>query len=63
VTNKAAKVYGPYHEGLQWRLIVLDGNARKALVYTTEAQALTVREGLLTALDTRKNRTIGDVVD
>lgn len=63
VTLNAAKVYGPYHEGSQWRLVVLEGSARKALVYTTEEEALTVRTRLRSALSERELRTIGEVID
>ncbi len=61
--SKAAKVYGPYREGAQWRLVVLDGKARKALVYVTEAEALSVRASLLVALEPHQSMTIGAAVE
>ena len=59
---KLAKVLGPYRNGDKWRLVIKEGDARKSVVYDTEAEALTVRENLLTALEDRSQRTIGDAV-
>ena len=58
-----AKVLGPYRNGDKWRLVIKEGDTRKSLVYATEEEALTVRRDLLTALDERGSRTIGDAVE
>lgn len=63
VTGNAAKVYGPYRDATQWRLVLLDGKVRKAFLYATEAEALRMRESLRAALAEHSQRTIGDVVD
>lgn len=63
VISKPTKVYGPYCDGSQWRLVVLDGGTRKAFVYPTESAACEVRDSLSKALDNRASKGIGETVD
>ena len=62
-TSEAARVLGPYPNGQKWRLVVKEGKARKSLVFDTREQAESVRSDLLTALDDRACRQIGDTID
>lgn len=59
---KLAKVLGPYQEGGKWRLVVKDGETRKSLWFTSELEAVKVRTSLLSALEDRGSRTIGEAV-
>jgi integrase len=43
--------------------VVKEGETRKAFVYATEQEALTVRENLLSSLKVRQARTIGQVAE
>lgn len=63
--TKIARVLGPYHEASRgkWRLVVKEGEVRKSLWYASELEAIAVRDKLLTALEDRGSRTIGDAVD
>jgi hypothetical protein len=48
--QKSARVLGPYRNGDKWRLVVLDGGSRKAVVAETHEAALALRDDLQGAL-------------
>ena len=48
--QKSARVLGPYKNGDKWRLVVLDGGSRKAVVAETHEAALALRDDLQGAL-------------
>ena len=48
--QKSARVLGPYKNGEKWRLVVLDGGSRKAMVADTHEAALALRKDLQGAL-------------
>ncbi|MFO0623956.1 MAG: tyrosine-type recombinase/integrase [Polyangia bacterium] len=48
--QKSARVLGPYKNGEKWRLVVLDGESRKAMVADTHETALALRKDLQGAL-------------
>ena len=61
--SESARVLGPYPNGQKWRLVVKEGTRRKSMVFDTREQAEGVRGSLLTALEDRGCRAIGDTVD
>lgn len=61
--SESARVLGPYPNGQKWRLVVKEGTRRKSMVFDTREQAEGVRGSLLTALEDRACRAIGDTVD
>lgn len=60
---RRARVLGPYANGSKWRLVLLDGTARKALVADTEEKALALKASLEQELQARAGRTVGDLVE
>lgn len=58
-----ARVLGPYRNGAKWRLVVLDGSARKSLLAETEEQAVALRRELETAITAHRGRTVAEVAD
>ena len=50
MAKSSARVLGPYKNGDKWRLVVIEGPARKSIVVDSLENALAVREELATAL-------------
>ena len=59
----SARVHGPYPEGDRWRLIVVEGSARKSLKVTTLEEAERLRAELLKQIQTQSVRTVGEAVE
>ena len=60
--SESAKVLGPYGNGTKWRLVIKEGQGRKSVVFSTEQEALAVRQRLLANIEERGVRTIGEAV-
>ena len=60
---KTARVLGPYKNGNKWRLVLLDGAQRKAMVADTLEAALALRTDLSSQLDRHAGRRLGDALD
>jgi site-specific recombinase XerD len=58
----AARVLGPYANGEKWRLVLLDGTSRKALVADSYEAALKLRDDLLHQLKAHVSRTFGEAL-
>jgi integrase len=50
MAKSSARVLGPYKNGDKWRLVVIEGSARKSIVVDSVENALAVREELTAAL-------------
>ncbi|MFO0574306.1 MAG: tyrosine-type recombinase/integrase [Polyangia bacterium] len=61
--RRKARVLGPYVNGDKWRLVVLDGTARKSLVAETEEKALALKAELEQALTARAVRSISEALE
>lgn len=60
--KSAARVLGPYANGEKWRLVLLDGASRKALVADSYEAALKLRDDLIHQLKTHVTRTFGEAL-
>lgn len=61
--KSVARVLGPYPNGPKWRLVLLDGASRKALLADTREAALKLRENLLGQIKSHTYRTIGEALE
>ena len=59
----SARVHGPYPEGSRWRLIVVEGSARKSIKVTSLEEAERLRAELLDQIQTQSVRTIGSAIE
>jgi len=55
-------VYGPYADGGKWRLIVTDGDERKASKTDTYKRAVELRDSMLEEINRRTSRTFREAV-
>lgn len=60
--KSAARVLGPYVNGDKWRLVLLDGAARKSLVADTHEGALKLRDDLLREIAAHVYRTFEEAL-
>jgi integrase len=60
---KTARVLGPYKNGNKWRLVLLDGVQRKAMVADSLEAALALRADLAGQLERHAGRRFGDALD
>ena len=61
--RSSARVLGPYPNGDKWRLVVIDGAARKSVVVDSYERALSTRDDLQTALLDKSGRLFGEALD
>lgn len=61
--KSAARVLGPYRNADKWRLVVIEGPARKSIVVDSIESALAVREELAAALKKQTAPLIVDLLD
>lgn len=61
--KSAARVLGPYRNGDKWRLVVIEGPARKSLVVDSVESALAVREELAAALKKQTAPQLCELLD
>lgn len=61
--SAAARVHGPYPEGNRWRLVVVEGTARKSIKVATREEADRLRSELVKELLSPSVRTVGSAVD
>ena len=59
----SARVHGPYPEGDRWRLIVVEGAARKSIKVTSLEEAERLRTELLKQIQTQSIRTVGEAIE
>lgn len=55
-------IYGPYADGGKWRLIVTDGDERKAIKTDTYKRAVELRDSMLEEIKRRTSRTFQEAV-
>ena len=60
--TQSVKVSPPYPNGNKWRLIVWEDGKRTAKLFADRETALRVRERLLSELDGRSSKTVGEAV-
>lgn len=61
--KKPARVLGPYRNGEKWRLVILDGSSRKAVVTESHDAALLLREDLQGLIKKPVQRTFAEALD
>ena len=61
--QKSARVLGPYRNGDKWRLVILDGGSRKAVVAETHEAAMALRDDLRGALKKHSARLFAQSLD
>ena len=62
-TTAGARVLGPYRSGTKWRLVLLQGQARKALVADSYESAIALRGSLLSTLQEHASRSFSDALE
>ena len=62
-TTSDARVLGPYRSGCKWRLVLLQGQARKALVADSYESAIALRDSLLSTLEEHASRSFSDAIE
>lgn len=63
MSRSSARVLGPYTNGDKWRLVVLEGGARKSVVIDSYERALSTRDDLMAALKTKTGPLFGEALD
>ena len=63
MAKSAARVLGPYRNGDKWRLVVIEGPARKSIVVDSVENALAVREELAAALKKQTAPQLTELLD
>ena len=61
--RSTARVLGPYANGDKWRLVVLEGAARKSVVIDSYERALSTREDLMAALKQKTGRSFAEAFE
>jgi integrase len=61
-TKLETVVSGPYRDRDKWRLIVIEGGKRKALIAATRKEAERIKAKLSQAITARADRTIGELL-
>lgn len=63
MSPQIARVLGPYANGKRWRLVVFEGDARKAMLTDTREEAEQIKAKLLAAFLDLSSMTIGAALD
>src|SRR5690349_15820522 len=61
--RSTARVLGPYTNGDKWRLVVLEGAARKSVVIDSYERALSTRDDLIAALKQKTGRGFAEAFE
>jgi integrase len=61
--KKAVRVLGPYRNGVNFRVVVIEGGRRKSITAATQAQAQALMQSLDGELRSRRTLTVGEAME